>query len=178
MKTSQLISELKEMTLAHVLEAEKFQLLKLEQLNKKQNDTSWSILECLEHLNLYGDFYIPEINKRMQESNSTPNENYKSGLLGNYFAKSMLPKEKLNTMKTFKNMNPNGSSLDSSIIDRFLKQQSALLEILKIAETKNIQKIKTSISISNLIKLRLGDSLRVVVYHNKRHIAQAKRNLN
>ncbi len=55
---------------------------------------SWSILECLEHLNLYGDFYIPEIKNRIESSKTLPKENFKSRILGNYFAKSMLPKEK------------------------------------------------------------------------------------
>lgn len=175
MDTNTLIDELIELTNQHIEEANGFKKLSDEKLNSKPSQTSWSILECLEHLNLYGDFYIPEINSRMNNSSAKSSKKFKPGLLGNYFAKSMLPKEKLNTMKTFKNMNPNGSNLDSSIIDRFLKQQYELLEILKKAESKNLNKIKTSISISNLIKLKLGDTLRVVIYHNKRHIVQAKK---
>ncbi len=175
MKTSELLNELVEMTLTHIKEGEQFKSLSLEQLNSKPNETSWSILECLEHLNLYGDFYIPEINNRMNNSNQAPNENFKSGMLGNYFAKSMLPKEKLNTMKTFKNMNPLGSDLDIKTLDRFLKQQNQLLEILEKVKNKNLNKIKTAISISKLIKLKLGDTLRVVIYHNKRHIVQANK---
>jgi hypothetical protein len=38
--------------------------------------------------------------------------------------------------------------------------------------------IKTSISISSFIKLRLGDTLRLVVYHNWRHLIQAKNACN
>lgn len=178
MKTSKLINELNEMTLTHIIEAEKFKALSLEELNAKPNETSWSILECLEHLNLYGDFYIPEINNRMANSNFSSVDNFKSGLLGNYFAKSMLPKEKLNTMKTFKNMNPLGSDLDKKTLDRFLEQQNQLLEILASAKSKNLNKVKTAISISKLIKLKLGDTLRVVIYHNKRHIIQANNLIN
>ncbi|MEO9077333.1 MAG: DinB family protein, partial [Gelidibacter sp.] len=33
----------------------------------------------------------------------------------------------------------------------------------------------TAISISNLIKLKVGDTFRVVVYHNERHLVQANR---
>lgn len=178
METTKLINELKEMTLTHIKQAEKYKDLDLEKLNTKQGETSWSILECLEHLNLYGDFYIPEINNRMSNSKTISVNIFKSGFLGNYFAKSMLPKEKLNSMKTFKNMNPLNSELDEKTIDRFLDQQHHLLEILEKAKSKNLNKIKTSISISNLIKLKLGDTLRVVIYHNKRHIVQSNRILN
>lgn len=178
MKSTELIQELIEMTNKNIFEVEKYKNLNLDQLNSKPTDTSWSILECLEHLNLYGDFYIPEINTRISNSKLPSSDLFKTGLLGNYFAKSMLPKEKLNTMKTFKNMNPLGSDLDKSIIDRFLNQQQDLLEILKKVESKNLNKIKTSISISKLIKLKLGDTLRVVIYHNKRHIVQANKLAN
>jgi hypothetical protein len=175
MKTTELIQELTEITNNNICEVEKFKTLNKGQLNAKPNETSWSILECLEHLNLYGDFYIPEINKRMNNSNIPSVENFKTGVLGNYFAKMLAPKEKLNKMKTFDSMNPLDSNLDESIINRFLNQQQDLLEIIEIAKTKNLNKIKTSISISNLIKLKLGDTLRVVIYHNKRHMFQAKK---
>jgi len=84
----------------------------------------------------------------------------------------MLPKEKLNKMKTFKSMNPNGSDLDVFIIDKFINQQKEMLDLLNRVRTVNLQKVKTSISISKWIKLRLGDTLRVVIYHNQRHLVQ------
>lgn len=171
----QLLDDLKKMTLLHMEEANKFLQLEMAVLNSKPDESSWSILECLKHLNRYGDFYLPEIESRIKESNHSKKEIFKSGLLGNYFAKSMLPKEKLNSMKTFKNMNPLNSKLDKSTIDKFIHQQKKMIELLEIASAKNLVKIKTSISISSLIKLRLGDTFRVVIYHNKRHLVQAKK---
>ena len=166
------------MTNKNIFEAENFKKLNTEQLNSKPSETSWSVLECLEHLNLYEDFYIPEIYTRINNSNLPSYDIFKTGTLGNYFAKMLAPKEKLNKMKTFNNMNPLNSDLDKNIIDRFLSQQQDLLSILKKVESKNLNKIKTSISISKLIKLKLGDTLRVVIYHNNRHIAQANRLVN
>ena len=138
----------------------------------KVNPEKWSILENLEHLNRYGDFYLPEIQNRISENSNKPSTEFKSGLLGNYFAKSMLPKDKLNKMKTFTNMNPINSDLDGSTVDKFLSQQRTILDLLDAAQKINLTKVKTSISISKFIKLRLGDSFRVIVYHNYRHIVQ------
>ena len=175
MKPTVLLQELTDVTNNHIIETEKLQLLSEEKLNFKPNDKSWSILECIEHLNRYGKFYIPEIRERMNASTHKPSNEFKTGILGNYFAKSMLPKEKLNKMKTFKNMNPNNSNLDIDVLSEFLNQQKEILVLLKEAEQVNLTKIKTGITISNLIKLRLGDTFRVVIYHNLRHIAQAKK---
>lgn len=170
-----LIQDLIERTQKSIQEAEKFKLLSDKELNTRNSSDSWSILECLEHLNLYGDFYLPEIENRMLVSNSKNVTVFNSGMLGNYFAKIMLPREKLNTMKTFKDKNPIHSVLDKKCIDRFIQQQRKILGLLDIACHKNLTKIKTSISISKWIKLRLGDTFRVVIYHNVRHIAQANK---
>ncbi len=142
-------------------------------LNWRPAEDKWSVLECIEHLNLYGDYYLPEIKKRMQASKRGSVEVFKSGFLGNYFAKSMLPKEKLNTMKTFKNMNPIHSVLTKSNLERFLEQQQHTLELLNIAACKNLNKVKVPVSISKWIKLNLGDTFRVLIYHNDRHMVQA-----
>ena len=47
------------------------------ELNWKQNSESWSVLECLEHLNLYGYFYIPEIEKTILNSKHKLKKNSK-----------------------------------------------------------------------------------------------------
>ena len=147
-------------------------------LNWKAAAESWSVLECIEHLNRYGNFYLPEIELRMKAApDSTNNNTFKSGWLGNYFARLIGPKEKVNSMKTLKPMNPSGSALDTSVLTSFIEQQKTILDLLQIAKRKNLSRIKTSISISNFIKLRLGDTFRVVIYHNQRHIQQAQRAL-
>ena len=50
-----------------------------------------------------------------------------------------------------------------------------ILLILTVCGVKIEDKTKTAISISKLIKLRLGDTFRVLIYHNERHIKQAER---
>jgi hypothetical protein len=168
------ISELIEMTRVHLNEAESFAHEDLSKLNNKASDKAWSVLECLEHLNLYGDFYIPELTSRIADSKSKPEETFSPGWLGNYFAQGMIPKEGMKTMNTFNSKNPNGSNLDKGIISRFIDQQKTMLRILDDARRVSLGKIRTSISISTIIKIKLGDTLRFVVYHNWRHMEQAK----
>jgi hypothetical protein len=177
MHRTDLINDLKTRTEEILLEATQFNSLSKEDLNHRNAPDSWSILECLEHLNRYGDFYLPEINRRIKGAQLSKNEVFNSGWLGNYFAMSMLPGEngKLNKMKTFKSMNPVHTRLDVDVITRFLDQQKQLLELLTKAQSVDLNKVKTSISISRWIKLRLGDTLRVVIYHNQRHMKQASK---
>ena len=87
----------------------------------------------------------------------------------------MLPKENLNKMKAFKSMNPIHSSLSKNSITVFIDQQKQLLDLLNASKTVNLNKVKTSISITTLIKLKLGDTFRFLIYHNKRHVVQAQK---
>lgn len=170
---NKLIEELIEKTKDNLNQIDVFDQLPIEKLNYRASQKEWSILECLAHLNIYGDYYIPEIETRMSQSSHQSNNTFKTGLLGNYFVKLIQPKEQLNKMKTMDAFNPIGSKLDKTIIQKFRIQQIKMLSLLDKAKNLNLTKIKTGISISKFIKLRLGDTLRFVVLHNQRHIIQA-----
>lgn len=175
MQSENLIQSLLEQTRQIINQAEKLKAYDLHILTWRENETSWNILECLEHLNLYGNFYLPQIEYQIQHSNSKPDTEFKSGFLGNYFAKSMLPKGKLNKMKTFKDKNPLNAQLDKTVIDRFIAQQIKLLELLNQARNVSLNKVKTNISITKLIKLKLGDTFQFFINHIIRHINQIDR---
>lgn len=144
-------------------------------LTWKENSTSWSILECLEHLNLYGDYYLPQIEKQIKNSTTKAEVEFNSGLLGNYFAKSMIPSEKLNKMKTFKDKNPLNAKLDKTVIDTCINQQLKLLDLLNEARSVSLNKVKIYTSFSKLIKLKLGDTFMFLVNHIERHFVQIER---
>lgn len=172
---NQLLNELRVITENNIDFAKSLQNQSNETLNFRTSENSWNILECLEHLSFYGKFYLPEIKNRIYQSQFPANRlDFKSGLLGNYFANMMLPKEKLNKMKTLKISNPIHKLLDKSFIEEFISQQNQMLELLEKSKMVDLEKTKTSISISKLIKLKLGDTFRFVIYHNLRHIKQAE----
>lgn len=146
MQSEELIQTLLEQTRQIINQAEKLKPYALNTLTWKENEISWSILECLEHLNLYGDFYLPQIENKIKKSTTKTDLEFKSGILGNYFAKSMLPKEKLNKMKTFKDKNPLNADLDRVVIDRFINQQIKLLDLLNQSRNVSLNKVKIQIS--------------------------------
>ena len=177
-KSELLIGELLEITRKNINYAESIKVNSADDLNWREDAGRWSVLECLEHLNLYGDFYIPEIKSVLENNNTKPALFFKSGLLGNYFAESMLPKEGFKKIKTFKDKNPFGSNLNHKVIQRFINQQVEMIELLNKASDVNLNKVKTAISISKLLRLKLGDTFRVVINHNIRHLEQVKNVLN
>ena len=172
-----LISELLALTDQAIESIKKFKTCTSNNLNYKNSLTEWSILECLEHLNLYGDFYLPEIEKSLFDGTlKIDNPVFNSGLIGNYFANLMKTKNgNIKKMKTPKDKDPINSTLTVTTIDRLLKQLERLKILLNQSKTANLTKLRTAVSLTNFIKLRLGDTLRFVVYHIERHILQAQK---
>ena len=158
----------------HLKRVKELSELPAEQLNYKLNADKWSVLDCIEHLNLYSDYYLPAIKESISNSLHSSTPEFKSGLIGNYFAKSMAPKAKLNKMKSPGDKKPNRSELNISVLTTFIEQQNELIALLNSAKGVSLTKTKTPISISKILKLRLGDTFRFVSAHNDRHILQAE----
>jgi hypothetical protein len=174
---AQLINELLDLTDQSIIAVKKFKNLNSSQLNFKNTAQQWSILECIEHLNLYGDFYLPEMQKQLLETPQSGNAPFfKAGIIGNYFAGLMKTDNgKIKKMQSPKDKNPANSTLNVTSLDRFVKQQELLKTILNQSLAADLTKVKTAISISKFIKLRLGDTFRFYVYHIERHIVQAEK---
>ncbi len=157
-----------------------FQTKSISCLNQRANENSWSALECLEHLNRYGDFYLPEIAKAIAKAGASvsPQTGFRSNWLGQKMTEAMQPQGKGRKMKTFNSMNPIGSQLDEAVLNKFIVQQNNMLELLQRAQRVNLQKNSTSTTLSRWIRLRLGDTLRLIVFHNQRHVEQAESAIN
>lgn len=172
-ETSVLLNDLKSRTEFCIKEARKLLKVKESRLNDRPNPETWSAAQCLDHLNQYGDFYLPEITKAIKDSDTTPNTYFGPGFIGNMFAKAMLPRPATTKMQAPADKIPSKADLNHEVINTFIDQQKEYLEILKDAESVNLNKIKIKVTISKWVKLKLGDALRVTIFHNQRHVQQA-----
>ena len=120
----------------------KFSEIDAEILNLKPAKNKWSALECIEHLNMVGRYYLPQIEKEMDKyvkKSSSINTAFKSGLVGNYMYTAMKPHSdgSIHTkVKTFSSVNPStkyaSSDLDAQkVLDNFIEQKRQLLELLE-----------------------------------------------
>lgn len=134
----------------------------------------WSVIQVLEHLNSYGRYYLLAIERSL--ANDKPAiEVFRPGWLGNYFTKLMKPAEDgtiHNKMQSPKDHRPSKYLDVFPVLTIFLEQQHYLLELLEQAKSKNIGSIRTPISISRLIRLKLGDTFRFLIAHEQRHFVQ------
>lgn len=150
------------------------------QLEWRPKAGSWNILEVIAHLNSYADYYHVHFKERISKTKFVnTKENFIPSPLGKSAWKSMKLGRANNVKRKFKapkNYNPslNTSLIRKDAVKNFIQSQEELLEILDKAKTVNLKKVKIKISISKIVRLRLGDALMFVIYHNERHIQQIK----
>ncbi|RAK00090.1 DinB family protein [Larkinella arboricola] len=158
-----------------------FSSLPNDTLNWQPAPERWSILQCLEHLNSYGHYYLPQLEKavyRGEQEQIAASTSFRSGLLGNYFATSMRPKADGSIglkAKAVKAHTP-AARLDArAVLTTFLDQQRDLLNLLERARRVNIERFRVPISIARFIRLSVGDTFRFLIAHEQRHVLQAQR---
>jgi len=176
-KSNELLDQLEKQVELHMSEAiRSFQNLSDNILLQPSDSGGWSIAQCLEHLNRYGNYYLPQIKKGLAK-NIASSENFKSSWVGNYFTKMMSPDSGKRKITTFKEYSPLPELDAHTVVAEFIHQQETLLDYLRLARAKDLNKIRIAISISRWIKLKLGDTFQFLIAHNERHVQQAKRNL-
>jgi hypothetical protein len=161
-----------------------WQMIPHTQFARKPAPEKWSANECLQHLNTYGRYYLPEIENailKAKANNLGPSSTFQTGWLGHYFTEMMLPTtngKPAKKMKAPKNARPTKIVESHLVISEFIDQQEKLLQLIDEAATVNLNKIRIPISIAKMIKLKLGDTLNFLIAHQNRHVLQAQRALN
>lgn len=146
-------------------------------LSYPPEDGKWSVAQVLEHVNSYNRYYLPAIEKAMVHVSKDLNAWFVPGFWGNYFTKMIRPKnvfEIKNKMKTPKSYRPDRGLNVEAVFNEFLEHQQKLLRLLETARKRNLNTIYIPLSITNMIKLKLGDAFRFVIAHEQRHMIQAR----
>ncbi|HET6994414.1 MAG TPA: DinB family protein [Chitinophagaceae bacterium] len=174
-RTTELIEQLQADVRQLILKTEYLQTEETRTLIIQPAAEKWSITQVLEHLNSYGRYYLPAIEKSLAESRKPGREWFKAGWLGNYFTKIMRPGvdgKIANKMQAPRNHRPRMIFDADSVINDFLEQQYILLNLLQDATKKDIGNIRTPVSISRFIRLKTGDTFRFLIAHEQRHFVQ------
>ena len=155
--------------------ANEFSALDLAALNYKPTPESWSILECLEHLNRYSQYYNPALARAIAHNSDS---NYVPSITYSWLGKKsldMVRPENGKKHKTVKHMNPANSALGMATIEAFLKHQQELQQLLQAAKSTNLNKKAIPVEFFKLLKMRIGETLEFIVTHQERHVQQAMR---
>lgn len=166
------------------ISARDFAVLSDNQLKWKPRPETWSIAECLQHLILFKNVYLPKIEQAIENAASPQNVDnlqlFRSGFLGNYLVKSVKLRDDnkvgrhLKSIAKFRPQNSIEGDV-SALLEQFLKANEALYKILLKATKVHLEQVRVAMPLLPFVRLRLGDMLRYVVYHFERHFVQAQK---
>lgn len=176
-KSEDLISQLQADVRHIIAAAEHLETADPVKLNYSAAEGSWSVAQVLEHLNAYNRYYLPVIEKSMIHISKDTSAWFIPGFWGNYFTKMMMPKNVYdikNKMKAMKSYTPSSGLNVEAVFKEFIQHQNKLLQLLDVAKRRNLNSIRIPLSISKLIRFKLGDTFRFLIAHEQRHMIQAR----
>lgn len=151
--------------------------LTAEQLNWKPAANEWSVAQCLEHLIATNSDYLPVVQK-IARGEYKPTLKNRLPLLPRLFGFMVLKVVQPQTKRKFKAgvaYQPSSSTIEGDIIARFETHNKELVEHMKSTEKLNLRRIIITSPIASFATYSLFDGYRIVVAHEQRHLAQAKR---
>lgn len=176
-KSEELIDQLEADVRHLIAAAEHLQQADAVKLSYPPAEGKWSAAQALEHLNMYNRYYLPMIEKAMVHIPKEVNAWFVPGFFGNYFTNMMMPKnvyEIKNKMRAMKSFRPDRGVNVEGVFKEFIEHQKKLLQLLETARKRNLEQVRIPISISKMIRLKLGDVFRFLVAHEQRHMIQAR----
>ncbi len=151
-----------------------------EQLNWRTEEGSWSILECISHLNEVGSKMIVPMKKEIDAGRGAGKLSegpFKYSFLGNMFLNGSGPLDKKNKfkIKSPKLYIPTSDLSKEELLPRFLALQDELVALTRDANGLNLKSIKVTSPAISLVRFSVGVWLKMLPGHQKRHLQQARR---
>lgn len=154
---------------------ETFSVLNEEQFNWKPTAERWSVAECISHIQTANETYFPmleEISNGTYASSFWERISPLSGFFGRMLLKSVSP-ETTRKVKTASIFKPAASRYSKSLIDDFRGSNDQLISYMRKIKDEDLSTIIAS-PVNVLITYSLDHSLKIMTYHEVRHLNQAE----
>ena len=149
--------------------------LTVEQLNWQPAPGAWSIGQCLEHLCIGTESYLPPISAALANQPVSPVQEITPGWFARWFIRSYIePSPKTKRGSAPKKIVPN-AHVDLSVLDRFLRGNRETGELMRKSEPYDVNRIRFVNPFVSIIRFTVGTGFKVLTGHERRHLLQAER---
>lgn len=150
--------------------------LSVEQLNWQPGPNIWSVGQCVDHLCVMNEVYLPPIAKALEGKAKASVVEVTPGWFGSWFLKSFVePSPETKKVKAPSKSAP-ASKVDGRILEKLLKGNNEVLrELIRRASEYDVNRIRFRNPFIPVIRFTVGTGLTIVVRHQHRHLLQAER---
>jgi hypothetical protein len=149
-----------------------------EQLNWQAARGSWSVGQCLEHLCITNESYLPLISVAVNKRPDGPVEQITPGWFGRWFIRSFIePSPAAKRAPAPAKIRPT-AHVEASVLQRFLAGNELCRELVVRAGAKNVNRIRFWNPFIPGVRFTVGTGFQIIVGHERRHLLQAERVLH
>ena len=150
---------------------------------KRSDPARWSPAECVAHLNLTSEAYIPLFRKALEQARQLPHHRsgrYKRDPLGWLFATMVGPLPSIGGMrigrvKTTADFVPTGNHPKQQILAQFKRLQDELIGIVREGDGLALDKVMIRSPFGGKIQYNCYSAFTILPPHQERHLDQAER---
>jgi hypothetical protein len=142
----------------------------------RPSPSSWSIAECLDHLNRTLALYTGQLRiafERERQNAPLAPSSFRVGFIASKMASFLDPPYRLRTKAVAKIL-PDPKLVPANVVQEYIQQREALLEFAKEAARVDMSSIRISSPILRLLKFSITESLVVILAHDRRHLWQSE----
>jgi hypothetical protein len=149
--------------------------------NVRRDPSAWSAAECVAHLNLTSEAYIPRIQKAIEEARKLPPHRgkYHRDFVGWLFAKLVGPlpkigKRRIGKVKTTPSFVPTGDHPKQVTLAEFKRLQGEIMNLVKECDGLAIHKTKIVSPFGEKVSYNTFSTFHILSTHEERHLQQAE----
>lgn len=148
-----------------------------EQLNWRPGERSWSIAQCLDHLNVSNRVYLAPMLDAIEQARrkgSARKGPIAPGFFGRWFVRTLEPPPR-RRLPAPRKIVPAVRKLRFELIEEWRRTQAELDAVLNAAAGIDLNEARFVNPIFSLIRFSVGTGFQVMAAHERRHLWQAAR---
>jgi DinB superfamily len=153
--------------------------LTTDELNWRPAPDAWSVGQCLHHLYVTNEQYLPPIAKALDGRAVHPVQEITPGWFSRYFIRNYIappaPGATVKTRARAPRQIAPAVNVDPSVLDQLLRTNVAARDLIRRAASFDVNRIRFQNPFVPLIRFTIGTGVEVIWKHQRRHLAQAER---
>jgi hypothetical protein len=149
----------------------------------ERTDTGrWSVSECVAHLNLTSEAFLPRLDRALAEARKLPamqRRAYRRDLFGALFGRMLGPLPvilgaRIGRVKTTPAFVPNGDSPPNILVAEFKRLQNELRRVIEEGDRLQLDKVIIVSPFGEKVRYNAFSALTMIPAHQERHLQQAE----
>jgi hypothetical protein len=149
-------------------------ILSAVQLNWQPRQDAWSIGQCLEHLHLANEVYLPALSAALEGRQPWRVDEVSLGWFSRWFIRTYIAPNPGGTRARAPKKIAPVKDVDAFVLDAFLRSNEAARKLVGRASDYDVNRIRFENPFIPLVRFTVGTGLEIIAKHQSRHLLQAE----